>query len=75
MNLSALNTKAIGYVGIIAFVIGLLTDTAFQSQLSALVGPKYQGIVSLIFTVAGFAAAYYGMPHTVPPAPAQGAAK
>ena len=63
--MKTLNTKPVGYIGIAAFVIGLLTDTAFQGQLSALVGSHGQGIVSLVFTVAGFAAAYYGMPHTV----------
>jgi hypothetical protein len=61
-----LNTKGVGYAGILSFVVGLLTYGPFQSALTAAVGTQAAQWVGLVFIVAGFAAAYLGMPHNVP---------
>jgi uncharacterized membrane protein YuzA (DUF378 family) len=62
----ALNIKSVGYAGILSFVIGLLTDGPFQDALTKAVGSQASQWLGIIFIVAGFAAAYYGMPHTIP---------
>lgn len=67
----ALNTKPVGYAGVLAFILGLLTYGPFQAALTTALGAQATQWAGLVFIVAGFAGAYYGMPHVVPtPAPA-----
>jgi hypothetical protein len=73
----ALNTKLTGYAGIISFIIGLLTYGPFQDAITKGVGSTAAQWLGIIFIVAGFAAAYFGMPQSVPTsaAPPQGTTK
>lgn len=61
----ALNTKPVGYAGILSFVVGLLTYGPFQTALTKATSAQVAEWLGIVFIVAGFAAAYYGMPHTV----------
>jgi hypothetical protein len=70
MNLLSLNTKPIGIAGLISGLVGLLCYGPFQQALSK-AWPAGATWLGLAFIVAGFAATYYGMPATVPTAPAQ----
>lgn len=67
--LQSLNTKGVGVAGVLSFIVGLLTYGPFQDAVSSILGAKGAQYASLAFIVAGFAAAYYGMPHTVPTSP------
>jgi protein-S-isoprenylcysteine O-methyltransferase Ste14 len=60
----ALNNKPVGYIGIVSFVVGLLCQTQFQEALTKAV-PAAAPWLGIVFIVAGFAAAYFGMPSTV----------
>jgi len=61
----SLNTKAVGYAGILTFVVGLLCQGPFQAALTKALPAAAANWLGVVFVVAGFAAAYYGMPHTV----------
>lgn len=63
--LAALNTKIVGFAGVGSFVVGLLCNTTFQAQLAKTLPAGAGNWLGLAFIIAGFAAAYYGMPHTV----------
>ena len=60
------NTKTTGVIGVLMFVVGLLIYGPFQTEVLAMLGPNGTHWAQLAFIVAGFAAAYYGMPHNVP---------
>lgn len=64
--LQSLNTKATGYIGIVMFIVELLNQTAFQGALTKALPASSANYLNLAWTIVAFAAAYYGMPHTVP---------
>ena len=63
--MTALNTHGVGIAGILSFVVGLLCYGPFQVALDKAF-PNLASDLALIFIVAGFAAAYFGRPGTVP---------
>lgn len=65
--LQALNTKAVGYGGVASFAIGLLCFGPFQDALAKALPAGAGNYLALAFVIAGFAASYYGMPHSVNP--------
>lgn len=68
MNLTALNTKAVGLSGVLTFIVGLLCYGPFQTAITKATNATVAEWLGIAFIVAGFAQAYYGMPHSVPAA-------
>lgn len=65
MTLQSLNTKAVGFSGVVTFIIGLLCYGPFQTAITKATNAQVATWLGIAFIVAGFAQAYYGMPHTI----------
>jgi len=65
MTKAPANTHAVAYLGIASFVIGLLCNGPFQAALQKALPSAAANWLGLVFIVAGFAGAYFGMPATV----------
>lgn len=70
MNLLALNTKTAGYAGVITFLVSLWGYNGFQVDFQKLLtAPCLTQWLAILGVALGYAATYYGKPHTVPEPP------
>jgi len=67
MNLLKLNTKSVGFGGILALGLALVGNDQIRATIgAAFTHPTPVSVLTAIGLVAGAAAAYYGRPATVP---------